>query len=317
VNEGSKVNIDGLPNLIIAGVGKAGTTSLFTYLGQHRQICASNVKELEYFSPLRHRGGTLASIDTYARYFRHCCSQPYRLEASPNYCYGGEPIIVAIKSILKCPKIIIILRDPVDRLWSAYAFLKSRGRLPKGQTCDEFISECETTAKGSNDDLDVRHTPLSVGIYANYLMRWMDAFGDDLKVVFAEDLFSAPEVVVGNLCTWLRIDQEPVREIDYSVKNKTAHPRSYTFAKIAWRVRPFAAHLLQKQPRVRSIIRRAYGKVNTQPVKERLQPVTRRRLELIYRDSNQWIASELRCRGYRALPSWLSAAAPSSSEWHR
>jgi len=47
-----KTNIDLLPNLVIAGVAKCGTTSLFSMLGQHPQILASDLKELNYFSPL-------------------------------------------------------------------------------------------------------------------------------------------------------------------------------------------------------------------------------------------------------------------------
>jgi hypothetical protein len=42
-----------LPNLIIAGAQKAGTSSLFWYLAQHPQICASDRKELRYFTPRR------------------------------------------------------------------------------------------------------------------------------------------------------------------------------------------------------------------------------------------------------------------------
>ena len=43
-----------LPNLVIAGVPKAGTTSLFNYLAQHPDICPSDVKETRYFEPLRY-----------------------------------------------------------------------------------------------------------------------------------------------------------------------------------------------------------------------------------------------------------------------
>src|SRR3712207_9448996 len=59
-----------LPNLIIAGVGKGGTTSLFRYLGQHPQVCASRVKELRYFQSLRY-GEPMAPLDQYTRHFAH------------------------------------------------------------------------------------------------------------------------------------------------------------------------------------------------------------------------------------------------------
>jgi hypothetical protein len=53
-----------LPNLLLAGVPKAGTTSLFRYLEQHPDICSSSDKEIGYFNPLRH-GGTLGPLDTF------------------------------------------------------------------------------------------------------------------------------------------------------------------------------------------------------------------------------------------------------------
>ena len=42
-----------LPNLLVAGVSRGGTTSMFHYLGQHSEVGTSDVKELRYFTPLR------------------------------------------------------------------------------------------------------------------------------------------------------------------------------------------------------------------------------------------------------------------------
>src|SRR4051794_41003093 len=63
-----------LPNLIIAGVSKGGTTSLFRYLAQHPDICPSPIKELRYFEPLRY-GEPLTPIESCARHFEHCTGQ--------------------------------------------------------------------------------------------------------------------------------------------------------------------------------------------------------------------------------------------------
>ena len=58
-----------LPNLVIVGVGKAGTTSLFHYLRQHPDICGSDIKELRFLNPLR-RGEPLAPLARFLRVMR-------------------------------------------------------------------------------------------------------------------------------------------------------------------------------------------------------------------------------------------------------
>jgi hypothetical protein len=59
-----------LPNLVIAGVGAAGTTSLFYYLIQHPDICGSNVKEVRYFTPVKQSTGFYADhIDPWLEAF--------------------------------------------------------------------------------------------------------------------------------------------------------------------------------------------------------------------------------------------------------
>ncbi len=75
-----------LPNLIIAGVGKAGTTSLFWYLSQHPGICASDVKEIQYFTPLSEGDGVLPPLSEYARHFAAC--------DRPALPVGGEPPVL-------------------------------------------------------------------------------------------------------------------------------------------------------------------------------------------------------------------------------
>jgi hypothetical protein len=105
-----------LPNLVIVGVGKARTTSLFEYLGQHPDICPSAVKETDHFSPLRFAGGVLPPIESYLRHFRHCAGSRWVLEATPAYCYGGQPVIDAMREVLGRPRVVIILREPAERL---------------------------------------------------------------------------------------------------------------------------------------------------------------------------------------------------------
>ena len=88
-----------LPNLVIAGVGKAGTTSLFWYLSQHPDICASHEKEIRYFAALTEGGSELPPLESYAAHFRHCRGERYALEASPQYFHGGARVVAAVREL--------------------------------------------------------------------------------------------------------------------------------------------------------------------------------------------------------------------------
>src|SRR5215470_4775396 len=84
-----------LANLIIAGVNRSATTSLFTYLSEHPQVCASTIKETNYFLPVV-KESALEPIEAYAEYFKRFKNQKYRMEASPRYIFGGAKIAEAI-----------------------------------------------------------------------------------------------------------------------------------------------------------------------------------------------------------------------------
>lgn len=299
-----------LPNLVVAGVGKSGTTSLFWYLSQHPDICASQLKEINYFSALRHGADEpLPSLDTYSGYFSHCTGERYRMEASPAYFYGGEQVIRGLRETLGTPRVLISLRDPVTRLWSAYTFLKSMGRLDEGMDFEHYVDECERHLPpcGGVQSLPEKNTPLSVGFYMLHLQPWFDAFGKDLRIVFAEDLFTKPRRVVEDLCAWLQIDCTAANEIDYRIHNRTIQPKSHRLAKLAYRGQNLSDRFFRRYPAVRGTLRKTYAAVNARSVKERLDPRMRLRLESLYRESNAATARDLARRGYRDLPEWLSA----------
>ena len=102
-------------NLILAGVGKAGTTSLYWYLSQHPDICASPVKETRYFLPLsevEQGNEQLAPIDTYEAYFRGCGGERYRMEATPHYFHGGARLAQGVSSVCPDARVVLTLEGP-------------------------------------------------------------------------------------------------------------------------------------------------------------------------------------------------------------
>jgi hypothetical protein len=297
---------DILPNLVIVGVPKAGTGSLFSYLGQHPDICPSTEKEIGFFSPLLKPNGQIPDVVSYAEYFSHCNDHRYRLEATPNYCLGGDRLIQAIKSTLPRPRIIVSLRDPVDRLWSAYTFQRSLGHLHGVENFEQYLSVCEQQRQqGDNIIVKGHFNGLSIGFYGDYLPGWFDAFGDDMKPIFMDDLSKRPDAVVMDICHWLGIDDHVAASFDYASRNKTANPRSVLVSKTVFGVKEWSEKWLKLPPAPRAALRKAYTRLNTGKLEEQLQPSTRLRVKEMYRESNLSLTSILRAGGYDHLPSWL------------
>ena len=298
----------GLPNVVIAGVGKAGTTSLFWYLSQHPDICASRVKEIGYFSPLADDDRKPPPVEDYRAQFDACGHERYRLEASPQYFHGGRALIDAMREVLGSPKVILMFRDPVERLWSQYRFMGSRlADLPSGMTFEGYMERC----------LEVRHAgePLSAanrlywavqgGFYAEHLDPWIAAFADDLRLVFFENLVASPAAEFTSLCTWLGLEVDTA-SISFSVENRTVPIRSRGLQRLALAAND--ERLLRRHRRLKAPLRKLYYAMNRRPSPERMTPVAERRLREVFAPGNRALAARVAELGYRDLPTWLSTA---------
>jgi hypothetical protein len=302
-----------IANLLLAGVPKAGTTSLFEYLGQHPDICPSSHKGPGYFSPLR-RGEPLADLDSYNQYFAHCKGQRYAMEATPGYSYGGRQLLEGIKRVLDKPRIILNLRDPVDRLWSAYTWQRSRGNLSGVDSFERYVTIAnQKRSRGEKEG--PYFGGVTVGFYGEFVPLWLDLFENDVRIIFTDELFTSPQTVVADLCHWLGIDDKPAAGFDYGVRNKTFHARSQTVSRRTLAVKKMGDGVLQRVPKLKKGLRKVYIRLNThEESQERLRPETRRQLENMYRESNVQVAEALKSRGYDQLPVWLESVSVSHAE---
>jgi hypothetical protein len=297
-----------LPNLIIAGIAKAGTSSLFRYLSQHPDICVSDVKEVGHFLPLRY-GVNAPPLEAYAIHFQGCESAQYRLEATPGYFFGGRRVAAAIEETLDNPCIILSLRDPVNRFCSYYTFERSHVRIPRHMSLNDYLGTCERLRSAGLDGRKENNTywALSGGFYADYLDDWLEIFGERLHIVFFEHLASNPASLVAEVCRWLHIDDSVVESFDYTASNKTFRHRSDLLQKLALRARERSRGLLRRHPALRKSLQSAYGLVNGVRRPAEHEFATQERLRQIYGPPNKRLANRLREHGYCSLPGWLSA----------
>lgn len=167
-----------LPNFLIIGSQKAGTTSLYYALKEHPDVFVSPTKEVNFFfrDDFYHRG-----LDWYAKHFDEWNGEAAIGEASPGYIV--EPNAPArIASALGQIKLILTVRNPVNRAYSQY--WDNRRSLSEGRTFDEL-------ALGKLDTEWTRGQRgyFSRGLYIRYLERYLEFFDrDDILVLVLEDL---------------------------------------------------------------------------------------------------------------------------------
>ena len=296
-----------LPNLVIVGVAKAGTTSLFHYLGQHREICMSDVKELRYFSPLQY-GEPLPPLETYAAHFRHC-SQRYALEATPGYFYGGSELARGLNSTCPSARTLVVLRSPADRCWSFFQFVKSKVRIPQDMTFSQYLDRCEQLHDaGSDMDRDNGDfSGLVKGCYARWLDAWTNEFGNRFHVLFFDDLAAEPRASVKSLCRWLDIDHTQVDDFVLGVDNKTVQYRHPRLQRAALALNRQAQRQFGRHQTTKRLLRKAYHSLNQAPSTDVMSTDDRARLAAFYGPFNAELERKLATLGMGLPPRWSTA----------
>jgi hypothetical protein len=194
-----------LPSFLVIGAQRAGTTTFFSDLCQHPHVGRPVGKELHFFNYDYWRG-----IDWYRAFFPTAASRRLaRLrgddlvsgEATPYYLF--HPAVPSrVAETLPDARLIVLLRNPVDRAYSHYQKMRRMGFewLP----FEEALAVEEKRLAGEEERLASdpryrgkhhrRHAYLARGHYADQLERWLGYFPrDQLLVLLAEDYFARPE----------------------------------------------------------------------------------------------------------------------------
>lgn len=295
-----------LPNFVIAGVNKAGTTTLFDAMAQHPDIAASSVKETCFWLPLRY-DEPQPGLDDYAEFFADAPESQITMEATPGYFYGGDRLAPAMNESLPDLRVLVVFRDPVDRLVSFFRFQKSMLRLEPDLTIDRYVDECLDLPP----DRLVHERDLNPmfgvegGRYDRYLQPWIDQFGDRLRILDFEDLAADTPGVLRDVGGWLGLDPEPWTDIDSSASNRTVAPKNRTLHRAALTVNRTFERRLRDLPRTKAVVRRFYQSINSGQREPDLTDETRQRLVGLYAPHRDGLASQLDRAGHR-VPSWAS-----------
>jgi len=300
-----------LPNLVIAGVGRSGTTAMYQYLIEHPDVCGSKKKEISYFVDAIY-GTPLAPIESYAALFDHHDGERILVEATPSYFSCGRTVAELIDRTLGPEaKIVVSLRDPAVRLVSSYNLYLSRRWIDPGTTLEEYVDMCQrspSVREGRDENLQ-KYQGYHGGFYADVLPDWISAFGDRLLVVFFERLQADTARLMIELADWLGIDAAFYGNRDFEIQNPTQPFRFGPIHRLANAVNDKAEFWLRRRPALKNALRKMYASVNgvTAP-STGADAEVRQRLRDIYADSNHRTRALLEACGYTELPSWLSPA---------
>ncbi len=300
-----------LPNLIIGGVHKAATTSLHTYLSLHPDVCGSLIKELAFLLPARYNE-PVPNKEEYAKHFSHCKNQKYILETTPSYLYGGTSLINAIKETLGSNvKVIMILRNPVDRFISFYRHNITKMIIPSETTLFEFINQSVKISEGvrSNSSVDITQEGLVEGVYANYLPEWINAFGDKLLVVFFDDLVADTPHTVKRICKWLGINPNVYKKNDFEIENRTVDYKLGVLHKFALWVNYHTETFWRSNIKIKRFVRSIYNSLNEKKSNtENKNLKAEQELHDIYKQPNKDLLAILKKHHIKNLPSWVLEA---------
>ncbi len=235
-----------LPDFFIIGAAKSGTTSLYSYLGQHPAIYLSPQKEPNYFlfiegdPPYRGPAGpgalrkvSVADRKAYESLFAGRTDEIVAGEASHWYLYDPE-VPIRIRKEIPEARFIAILRHPVDRAYATHTYLYLKGR----ETVADFSAALDLEAERIAAGWEIGRY-LDRGYYARQLARFYRVFPKSrIRVYLYEDLTATPGPLLRNLLDFLEVPDSFSFDLSrrFNPSGRPKHPAVHHFYLVARRL---------------------------------------------------------------------------------
>jgi hypothetical protein len=203
-----------LPNFLYVGPDKAGSSWLHEVLLKHPDVYLTPAKDLYYFDRYYDRGRAW-----YAAQFREARDEAVVGEVCQDYLFHPEAAARIVET-LGPVRVMVCLRDPVDRAWSSYLYMRKHGIGP------ETFGEA----------LRTRPELLEHGRYATGLARFLDLLPRDMvHVALFDDLVADPQRFLDDVTSFLGVDRLPLEAKDLAARLPAARARSVRLAWVARR----------------------------------------------------------------------------------
>jgi hypothetical protein len=219
-----------LPDFLVAGAPKAGTTALHAALARHPALYLSRVKEPKFFltdGPPPTRGGPgdvktyrehLWRREDYERLFEGAPPGALKGESTPFYLYDRDAQW-RIRRLIPHVRMIVVLRDPIERAHSNWTHLWSAGLDPIGDVLRACAEEPRRIAAGWAHFWHYA----GLGRYGEQLDHLYALFPrEQVLVLRYRDLVDRPTATLDRICAFLGVEQGVLGEVPR--ENVTAHP---------------------------------------------------------------------------------------------
>ena len=228
-----------MPNFLIIGAAKSGTSSLYAYLKQHPQIYLCPTKETNFFafegeeinfpglrkneSTKSYQAGFKTDLESYQQQFQPKAGETAIGETCPSYLYIPKAA-ERIKYYIPNVKLIVILRDPIQRAHSNFLH-HIRDRV---EYYENFVQALEAEEWRIQKGWWWGFHYKKVGLYYEQLKRYFDLFdGNNIRVYLYEDFKINPLLILENIFQFLGVDDTFIPDVSAKY-NATAISKNRT-----------------------------------------------------------------------------------------
>lgn len=268
-----------LVDVMIAGAEKSGTTSLASYLSQHPSIVSHRQLEMAYF--VRDTEYDLGYNEAIKKYYSDSKAGQIILAKTVDVMYFNATMKRLHQHNPHC-KIIVVLRDPVSRAYSAYWHKRSVG-LEESETFEEALLNDSKT--GINH---VNHFYRDRGIYYRQIQSLYDCFGtNQVSVILLDDLIADPDKIMHEILDFVGVDQIKINTSRKSNVAKTT--KSKLIPRLLNSSRPIKGVFKAILPyRYILTVRESIEQMNNKSFEvPKIIPQTKRELSEFYKPHNQ------------------------------
>jgi hypothetical protein len=251
------------PNLFLIGGMRCGSTALHLLLEQHDEINMSSRKEPYYFNAELKRQklynkyckeleedlnsyvkkGKYRTTDKYISLFDNSRNYKYRGESS-HYIYSPDTATI-IKKKSPQSKIIISVRNPIDRMYSEYLY---HSRI-EGQSKLDFGSYVNDNLKLFKLGMPTR---LTKGLYNDSIFHWIKIFGEDnVKIIIYEEFEKDQQKVLSEIYNWLNLLPSKINNLTPQKTGKIRFVKLFYFINSSTFIKSSLKIVLSKKNRIK------------------------------------------------------------------
>ena len=288
-----------LPNFLVLGAARCGTTSLHYYLDEHPDVCMSSIKEPNYFlfdeaghPCIADRRIIAKSVPDRARYEKLFVNRvPAVGEASPLYLYNRETPAL-IHEAIPDARLIAIVREPVERTWSHFVYVND-------DLGDDTVPAFRAAVE---QELGLGYEPYRTGThfvrlsaYAEQLERYRQVFANEqLLVIGYDDLIRRTPETLARICQFLGIDD--AFAFDTSVQYNPSSGETSWVARLDRIVRPTFPYIKRALPAsMTGRLARGRAKLRAASRSDAAPPIPadlRATMDTHFAPDRDWLASE-------------------------